>query len=101
MADGTDVRDQWGVSRGTPTPSPPPVATRAPPRRQPLVEQPAPDTLNVPRCSGRVGRPVNRPDNVYGNRPPVDILADRDDDPFQGPSQGNQSPGPSGGALQK
>ena len=50
-----------------------------------------------PRCSTRIRQPTFRPDNVYRNRPPVDILADRDDDPFQGPSQRNQSPGPSGG----
>ena len=66
--------------------------------RQPLVEQNAPDNMNHPRRSGRIGRPVNRPDNVYGNRPPVDILADRDDNPFQGNApRDNQSPGPSGG----
>jgi hypothetical protein len=40
---------------------------------------------------------MSRPDNVYGNRPPVDILTDNDDDPFQGPSQSSQRPGTSGG----
>ena len=92
-------RNKWDFSR---SPSPPPVVESSPPRRtpsprQPSVEPDAPDDLNPPRHSGRTGRPVNRPDNVYRNRPPVDILADKDDDPFQSPSQGNQSPGPSGG----
>ena len=51
---------------------------------------------NPPRHLGRIRQPIFRPDNVYRNRPPVDILADNNDNPFQGPSQGNQSPGPSG-----
>ena len=53
---------------------------------------------NPPRHSGRIRQPVFRPDNVYGNRPPVDILTDNDDDLFQRSTpRGNQSPGPSGG----
>ena len=40
---------------------------------------------------------MSRPDNVYGNRPPVDILTDNNDNPFQGPSQSSQRPGTSGG----
>ena len=91
--------EEWSFSR---SPSPPPMVEspplrRTPSPRQPLVEQIAPDDLSPPRHSGRTGRPVNRPDNVYRNRPPVDILADNDDDPFLGNTPpGNQSPGPSG-----
>jgi hypothetical protein len=63
--------------------------------RQPLIELlPAPAETNPPRCSGRIRQPVFNPDNVYRNRPPVDILGDNDDDNVFGP-QGNQSPGPS------
>ena len=40
-------------------------------------------------------QPAVRPDNVYGNRPPVDILADNEDDPFTAPPS-DQRPGPSG-----
>ena len=76
------------------TPSPSPRASPRPPLVEPLL---APMDTNPPRRSGRIRQPVFRPDNVYGNRPPVDILADNNDDPFQGPSQGNQSPGPSNG----
>jgi Reverse transcriptase (RNA-dependent DNA polymerase) len=43
---------------------------------------------------GRIRQPVFNPDNVYGNRPPVDILGDNDDDDVFGPWE-NQSPGPS------
>ena len=50
---------------------------------------------NTPRCSSRIRVPATRPDNFYGNRPPVDILQDNDDNFFGGP-QRNQSPGPSG-----
>ena len=68
------------------------------PPRQPAVEPlPAPAAMNPPRCAWRIRQPVFRPENVYGNRPPVDILADNDQDPFQGPSLRNPSPGPSGG----
>jgi Reverse transcriptase (RNA-dependent DNA polymerase) len=50
-----------------------------------------------PRCSTRIRQTTSRPDNVYGNRPSVDILTDNDDNPFQGPSQSSQRPGTSGG----
>jgi hypothetical protein len=74
---------------GSPSPSPP-VSPR-----QPSVEPlPAPAETNPPRCSGRIRQPVFNPDNVYGNRPPVDILGDNDNDNVFGP-QGNQSPGSS------
>jgi hypothetical protein len=64
--------------------------------RQPLVEQSqASDETNPPSWSGRIRQPVFNPDNVYGNRPPVDILGDRDDSDVFGP-QKNQRPGPSG-----
>jgi hypothetical protein len=43
---------------------------------------------------GRIRQPVFNPDNVYGNRPPVDILGDNDNDNVFGPQE-NQSPGPS------
>ena len=56
---------------------------------------PAPDFGNVPRRSGRQRQPAVRPDNVYRNRPPVDILADNEDDPFTAPPS-DQRPGPSG-----
>ena len=82
----------WAPAFWTPTPSP-----GASPRQQSVEPLPAPIVLNPPRHLGRIRQPVFRPDNVYGNRPPVDILADNNDNPFQGPSQGNQSPGPSGG----
>jgi Reverse transcriptase (RNA-dependent DNA polymerase) len=73
----------------SPSPSPP-VSPR-----QPSVEPlPAPTETNPPRRSGRIRQPVFNPDNVYGNRPPVDILGDNDNDNVSGP-QGNQSPGPS------
>jgi hypothetical protein len=65
------------------------------PSRQPAVEQEqAPATINPLRCSGRIRQPVFNPDNVYGNRPPVDILGDSDNDNVLG-LQRNQSPGPS------
>jgi hypothetical protein len=64
------------------------------------VSLPAPDFGNAPRHSGRQRQPAVRPDNVYGNRPFVDILADNDDDPFAIP-QSDQSPGPSGGPSSK
>jgi hypothetical protein len=73
----------------SPSPSPPS------PSRQAAVEQDqAPPAPNPPRRLGRIRQPVFNPDNVYGNRPPVDILGDKDDDNVFGP-QGNQSPGPS------
>ena len=94
-ADGTDERDDWGISQ---SPTPLPMVELPPLMGVPTPRQHAPDDMNPPRCSGRIGRPVNRPDNVYGNRPPVDILADRENDPFLGNTpRGNQSPGPSGG----
>jgi hypothetical protein len=65
------------------------------PSRQPAVEQDqAPAATNPPRHSGRIRQPVFNPDNVYRNRPPVDILGDNDNDDVFGPL-GNQSPGPS------
>jgi hypothetical protein len=51
------------------------------PSRQPAVEQDqAPAAPNPPRRLGRIRQPVFNPDNVYGNRPPVDILGDNDND---------------------
>jgi hypothetical protein len=51
--------------------------------------------MNPPvRRLGRIRQPVFRPDNVYRNQPPVDILAENDEDPFVLPR--DQSPGPSG-----
>ena len=76
----------WTPSR-SPSPSP-----RQPEHSVPL---PAPDFGNIPRRSGRQRQPAVRPDNVYGNRPPVDILADNEDDPFTTPPS-DQRPGPSG-----
>ena len=71
--------------------------TRTSPPRQPPVEPGAPGNMNAPGCSGIMGRPTTRPDNVYGNRCPVDILADLNEDFFQSETpQDNQSPGPSG-----
>jgi hypothetical protein len=65
------------------------------PSRRPAVEQDqAPAAPNPPRHSGRIRQPVFNPDNVYRNRPPIDILGNNDDDDVFGP-QGNQSPGPS------
>jgi hypothetical protein len=52
----------------------------------------APAALNPPRHLRRIRQPVFNPDNVYRNRPPIDILGDNDD--VFGPP-GNQSPGPS------
>ena len=40
--------------------------------------------------------PATRSDNVYGNRPPVDILGDNDEDPFASRLE-NQRPGTSHG----
>jgi hypothetical protein len=61
----------------------------------------APGSLPVPgnttpflRRSGRIRQPVFRPDNVYGNQPPVDILAEEDNDESLWPQ--DQSPSPSG-----
>jgi hypothetical protein len=63
----------WSPSASPPTP----------PRPLPVVHSQAPANMNPPvRHSGRIRQPVFRPDNVYGNQPPVDILADNDDDPF-------------------
>jgi Reverse transcriptase (RNA-dependent DNA polymerase) len=50
------------------------------------------------RHLGRIRQPVFRPDNVYGNQPPVDILAEEDDEdginnPFW---PRDESPSPSG-----
>jgi hypothetical protein len=65
------------------------------PSSQPAVEQEqAPAAMNPPRHSGRIRQPVFDPDNVYGNRPPVDILGNNDNDNVFGPWE-NQSPGPS------
>ena len=74
-----------------------PSRSLSPSPRQPehSVPLPAPDFGNVPRRSGRQRQPAVRPDNVYGNRPPVDILADNEDDPFTAPPS-DQRPGPSG-----
>ena len=74
-----------------------PSRSPSPPSRQPehSVPLPAPDFGNVPRRSGRQRQPAVRPDNVYGNRPPVDILAENEDDPFTAPPS-DQRPGPSG-----
>jgi hypothetical protein len=91
------VNNRYSIDYGklpaywSPSPSPsPPVSPR-----QPSVEPlPAPVVTNPPRRSGRIRQPVFKPDNVYGNRPPVDILGDKDDDDVFGPP-GNQSPGPS------
>jgi hypothetical protein len=57
---------------------------------------PVPDNLNpFLRRSERIRQPVFRPDNVYRNQPPVDILAeDDDDDNSLWPR--DQSPSPSG-----
>jgi Reverse transcriptase (RNA-dependent DNA polymerase) len=46
------------------------------------------------RRLGRIRQPVFRPDNVYRNQPPVDILAEDDDDDSLWPQ--DQSPSPSG-----
>ena len=59
---------EWAPTFWTPSPSP-----HASPR-QPLVEPlPASIELNPPRRLGRIRQPVFRPDNVYRNRPFVDI----------------------------
>jgi hypothetical protein len=47
------------------------------------------------RWSRRIRQPVFRPDNVYGNQPPVDILAEGDDDDASLWPR-DQSPSPSG-----
>jgi hypothetical protein len=52
------------------------VSIPTPPRPLP---QPG-NTNPFLRHSGRIRQPVFRPDNVYGNQPPVDILAEEDDD---------------------
>jgi Reverse transcriptase (RNA-dependent DNA polymerase) len=61
---------------------------------KPTPPRPLPQTGNMNsflRHLGRIRQPVFRPDNVYGNQPPVDILAEEDDDiSFWG-----QSPSPS------
>jgi hypothetical protein len=57
---------------------------------------PQPGTMNpFLRCSGRIRQPVFRPDNVYGNQPPVDILAEDDDD-INSLWPRDESPSPSG-----
>ena len=56
---------------------------------------PAPDFGNVPRRSGRQRKPTVRPDNVYRNKPPADIFAEDEDDPFTAPPS-DPKPGPSG-----
>ena len=61
-------------------------------RQQMPAEEP--DLPNPPRHSGWVRQPVSLPDNVYGDRAPVDILGNDSDDVFSGPS-GHQRPGPS------
>jgi hypothetical protein len=64
----------------------------------PTPSRPLPQPGNTnpfPRCSGRIRQPVFRPDNVYGNQPPVDILAEEDDD-YNSLWPQDQSPSPSG-----
>jgi hypothetical protein len=57
---------------------------------------PQPGNMNpFPRHSGRIRQPVFRPDNVYGNQPPVDILAEEDDDDASLWPR-DESPSPSG-----
>jgi Reverse transcriptase (RNA-dependent DNA polymerase) len=57
---------------------------------------PQPGNMNpFLRHSGRIRQPVFRPDNVYENQPPVDILAEEDDD-IDSLWSRNQSPSPSG-----
>ena len=68
---------------------PPQLPTPTQPAKQPVeplrfLQEPL---ENAPGHSDRIRVPATRPDNVYGNRPPVDI--------FGGP-QRNKSPGPSG-----
>jgi hypothetical protein len=59
------------------------------------VPSPAPVNTNpYLRRSGRIRQPVFRPDNVYGNQPSVDILAENDKDSFVWPR--DQSPDLSG-----
>jgi hypothetical protein len=73
----------------------PSLSPPTPPRPLPVGPSPAPANMNPPlRRSGRIRQPVFRPDNVYGNQPPVDILADNDEDSFVLPR--DQSSGPSG-----
>ena len=87
MRGRSDEFEQLRYARPTTPPSP------IPSRHQP----PASGLGAPPRRSTRMRQTTSRPDNVYGNRPPVDILGDRDDDPFQGPPQSSQRPGTSGG----
>lgn len=42
----------------------------------PSTPDPVPDPTPPPRRSGRVRKLLNRPDNVYGNRPPSEITRD-------------------------
>jgi hypothetical protein len=50
--------------------------------------------MSPPRHLRRIRQPVFSPDNIYRNRPPVDILGERDDSDVFG-LRGNQRPGPS------
>ena len=56
-----------------------------------------PSLMNPEQHSGRTRRPAIRPDNVYRNQAPIDILADNDNDDITGPLT-DQSPDHSGGA---
>jgi Reverse transcriptase (RNA-dependent DNA polymerase) len=67
----------------------------------PTPPRPSPQQGNTNpflRCLGRIRQPVFRPDNVYGNQPPVDILAEEDDeDDINSPFwPWDESPSPSG-----
>ena len=71
MTQGNNFED-WSPSfMGPPT---------GPLRQEDLPVQP--DLPRPPRWSGRTRVPATRPDNVYRNRPPVDILGDDNEDPF-------------------
>jgi hypothetical protein len=64
----------------------------------PTPPRPLPQPSNTNpflRRSGRIRQPVFRPDNVYRNQPPVDILAEKDDDD-ESLWPRDQSPSPSG-----
>ena len=81
------------------------VPARSPQRPHPFRQEPfepsvdyypdMPSLTNPLRHSGRMRVLVSRPDNVYGNCAPIDILADEDDAKAFRP-QKSQSPGPSG-----
>jgi hypothetical protein len=64
----------------------------------PTPSRPLPQPGNTnpfPRHSRRIRQPVFEPDNVYGNQPPVDILAEEDDD-IDSLWPQDQNPSPSG-----